>query len=148
MTRLFIILISSFIINSCEDSDSLFGPPSDIKDNIYDHINHFRLMNGVSVLELNSDLNRLADEHAFYMSQNSVVNHNNQAVRYNFVIEELSMSKYAEIVEAGDLYGRDLINKWSDNEEVVLMLIGDYKYIGLGVYEGGDQSYATIIFTK
>lgn len=148
MKHLFIILFLSGLLTACDDSDSLFGPPSDVKDNIFDHINHFRLINGISILEEHADLNMLAASHSKYMGENSVVNHNDQSARYNYVIDELSMSKYAELVEAGDLYGRDLIGKWSEDEDVNLILLGDYKFIGIGVYGSGDQTYATIIFTK
>lgn len=148
MTRLLFILLSILIFTSCDDSDSLFGPPANLKDNIFDHINHFRLINGLSVLEQNSDLNRLAKRHAEYMGENEVLNHDDQLLRYNYVVDELSMSKYAEIVERGNLYGRDLIDKWSDNEAYTTILFDDYQYVGIGVYENDDQSYATIIFTK
>jgi len=148
MTRVLLIILSIFLFTSCEDSDSLFGPPSDVADNIFDHINHYRLMSGLEVLEKHPDLNQLASDHAEDMAQNENVSHFNQTFRYNYVVEELSMSKYAEIVEEGDLYGRDLIEKWSNNEDLESVIIGDYKYIGIGVHGSGDELYATIIFTK
>jgi uncharacterized protein YkwD len=148
MNRLIIILFSISLLITCDDNDSLFGPPEDVQDNIFDHINHFRLINGLYVLEELSELNTLAANHARYMGDNNVVDHYNQTARYNYVIEELSMSRYAELVEAGDLYGRDLIDKWSNDDDATAILLGDYEFIGVGVYEHDDQTYATIIFTK
>jgi uncharacterized protein YkwD len=148
MRRLVIILLSVLTIATCDDSDSLFGPPSDIADNIFDHVNHYRLMSGVEVLEKHSDLNQLASDHASFMAQNGNVSHDNEYVRYSYVINELSMYKYAELVEGGELYGRDLIEKWSENESSALVIIGDYKYIGIGISDAGNKTYATIIFTK
>lgn len=143
-----LILAMALLMVACEDDDNLFTPPDDVADDIFDHINHYRMLNGSPALQYHDTLNHLAAEHAQYMKSQNELSHTNQGQRYETVLSQLNMDRYAELVVSGDLNGKDLIDQWSDNPQSNETILGDYAYIGIGIADNGDIQFATIIFSK
>lgn len=142
------VLVLLLTFNGCQDDDSLFAPPADVEDNIFDHINHYRLLNGYAALDRNTLLDELARSHSSTMSANNSLSHVNQGYRYEQVITELNSNTYAELVARGNINGRDLIDQWSDDADSNETILGDYNAIGIGVSESSDEQFVTVIFTK
>lgn len=143
-----IMVVALTFLSSCQDDDSLFAPPSDVEDNIFDHINHYRLLNGYAAIDRNSTLDDLASSHSQTMTENNSLSHVNQSERYEQVISELNMNRYGELVASGKINGRDLIEQWSDDQESNETILGDYSIIGIGVADGDEKQYVTVIFAK
>ncbi len=148
MLRILFIASAFIFMIGCADDDSLFSPPEDVEDDVFDHINYYRLLNGYSALDFHEKLSNIARGHSEYMSEIKTLNHDNQSDRYEKVVTELEMSKFAELIARGDLNGRNLTDLWDDDEPSKTTILGDYSYIGVGVYNDGSELFATIIFTK
>ncbi len=148
MWRIIAIASLFLFIVGCDDDDSLFSPPDDVSDDIFDHINYYRLINGCSALNYHDELAVIAGGHSEYMAGNDLLNHANQSERYEKVITELEMSKYAELIARGDINGRNLTDLWDDDPPSKEIILGDYEYIGVGVYDDGSELFVTIIFAK
>ncbi|WP_324065647.1 CAP domain-containing protein [Salinivirga sp.] len=142
------VLAVLLTFNGCQDDDSLFAPPADVEDNIFDHINHYRLLNGYAALDRNTLLDELARSHSSTMIANNSLSHVNQGYRYEQVITELNGNVYAELVARGNINGRDLIDQWSDDTDSNETILGDYSIIGIGVSESSDEQFVTVILTK
>lgn len=153
-TKKCIVLLKLFVLamlltfNGCQDDDSLFAPPADLEDNIFDHVNHYRLLNGYAALERNTFLDELARSHSSTMSSNNTLSHVNQDERYEQVISQLNSNMYGELLARGNINGRDLIEQWSDDEDSNQTILGPYTIIGVGISESGDEQFVTVIFAK
>lgn len=107
-------------------------------------LNEYRSSEGLKTL--NKDIlcaNDLAKNHCIYMDSINRLNHDN----YQYRTSELH-SRGAESV--GEIGGRnygfpiDLINAFKNSERHNRVMLGDYKYIGIGSH----NEFITIIFYK
>lgn len=142
------VIMLFLLATSCEDDDNLFAPPASVSEDIFDHINHHRLVNGYVALDKHDTLIDLAATHAQTMAEANEISHVNETDRYETVINQLSMTRYGTLTASGQINGKDIISRWSDDEASNNTILGDYAYIGVGVAENGDKKYASVIFAK
>lgn len=108
---------------------------SDITGNILSKTNQFRKLKGLPALEINKDLNLMAQKHSSNMASGIVgLGHSGFAKRNAIAKKRIrSLSVFAENVAYGATNANEVMNMWQNSAGHRRNLLGPYKYIGIGV---------------
>jgi len=123
-----------FLLITLLVSQSAWAPQTDIVSDILKETNAFRKSNRLPPLELNSDLNRLAETHSANMAKGRVgFGHGGFNSRDADARRKISgIRRFAENVAQGAQTGREAVILWKNSAGHRRNMLGNYKYIGIG----------------
>ena len=144
-------LYASFICLIIFAGLSSFSPTktSNLVDDVFTETNLFRKSNRLPVLQLNEDLNAIAQQHSNNMAKGKVAfGHNGFEKRNKMAVKNMNgISKFAENVLFGASTGKDAVNMWKNSEGHRKNLLGKFRYIGIGIAKDKQgRIYYTEIF--
>lgn len=127
-------ILFPFLLITLLVSQTAWAPQTDMVSEILNETNAFRKSNRLPPLELNADLNRLAETHSTNMAKGRVgFGHggfNNRDAEARRKISGLR--RFAENVAQGAQTGRDAVTLWKNSSGHRRNMLGNYKYIGIG----------------
>lgn len=126
-------------------------PAGTIQDDVLKYTNDFRKANKLEALEINADMNEIAQKHSQDMANGKVsFGHNGFSQRTEQIKKKMKKcGAFAENVAYGATTGKDAVELWETSEGHRKNLLGPYKYIGIGFARSKTgQTFFTQIFAS
>jgi uncharacterized protein YkwD len=127
------------------------GPKGSLREDVLKYTNEFRKLNNLPRLEINQDMNAIAQKHSQDMAAGKVgFGHDGFARRTEDIKKKLKYcGSFAENVAFGVSTGKDAVELWQHSAGHRKNMLGDFKYIGIGIATGKNgQTYFTQIFAQ
>jgi uncharacterized protein YkwD len=148
--------ISSRIISLCFFAGILlflvsFHPKTtSLVDQVLSSTNQYRKSNSKPALQMREDLNNIARKHSQNMANGRTsFGHDGFDQRHDKVKKIFQACTMSENVAYGKLDGQAVVGMWKGSAGHRRNLLGDYKYIGIGVAtDRKGVTYFTQIFVK
>jgi uncharacterized protein YkwD len=124
-------------------------PKDSLRDDVLKYTNEFRKTHKLEKLEMNADMNSIAQKHSQNMAAGKIgFGHDGFARRTEEIKKKLKYTGgFAENVAFGVSTGKDAVELWESSEGHRKNMLGAYKYVGIGVATGKNgQTYFTQIF--
>ncbi len=108
---------------------------SSLVDDVLSQTNQFRKSNGLPALQINAELNALAQKHSVDMANGRVgFGHSGFSKRNNMARKAIpSLHSFAENVAYGATSGKAVVTGWKNSPGHRRNMLGRYKYIGIGI---------------
>ena len=126
-------------------------PKDSLRDDVLKYTNQFRKSKKLPGLEMNQDLNAIAQKHSQNMATGKIAfGHDGFTQRSEEVKKKLkTYGAFAENVAFGVSTGKDAVELWKDSKGHRKNMLGAYKYIGIGIATSKNgQKYFTQIFAE
>lgn len=113
-------------------------------------INNYRNSKGLSTLNRINFISVKSEEHANYMIQNNVVNHNDFVARSNSIIKVLGAKIVSENIAYNYPQPKSAFNAWLLSPTHKENIEGDYNYFGISIRQdpATGKKYYVNIFAK
>lgn len=123
-----------FLLLTIFISQVAWAPSSDITTEVLSSTNAFRKSWGLSPLQLNAELNRIAQMHSQNMAKGRVrFGHGGFNSRDAEARRKIrGIRRFAENVAFGVDRGREAVEMWKNSSGHRRNLLGSYKYMGIG----------------
>ena len=118
-------------------------------DDVLAETNLFRKSNGLPELQLNEELNAIAQQHSNNMAKGRVAfGHDGFEKRNKMAVKSMKeISVFAENVLFGPTTGKDAVNMWKSSEGHRKNMLGSFRYVGIGIAKDKQgRIYYTEIF--
>jgi len=123
-----------------------------ITEDVLKYTNQFRRSKGLKALEMRNDLNAIARKHSEDMASGRCsFGHNDYDLRVSKIKKTIKPCDgyVGENVAYGANNGKEVFDIWKNSSEHRKNMLGDYKYIGIGVaYNKKGVIYYTQIFVR
>jgi uncharacterized protein YkwD len=125
-------------------------PEVSLVDQILSSTNQYRKSNSKPALQMRNDLNEIARKHSQNMANGRTsFGHDGFDQRHDKVKKIFHACTMSENVAYGRMDGEDVVSMWKGSSGHRKNLLGDYKYIGIGVAtDRKGVTYFTQIFVK
>jgi len=124
-------------------------PKNSLRDDVLRYTNEFRRSNNLAALEMNAEMNAIAQKHSQDMAAGKIAfGHDGFSKRTEAIRKKMKdCGGFAENVAFGVSTGKDAVELWETSEGHRKNMLGSYKYIGIGVATSKTgQTYFTHIF--
>ena len=124
---------------------------NNLRDDVLKYTNEFRKSKKLPGLEMNQDLNAIAQKHSQNMATGKVgFGHDGFTQRSEEIKKKLkTYGACAENIAFGVSTGKDAVELWKDSKGHRKNMLGAYKYIGIGIATTKNgQTYFTQIFAE
>jgi len=128
-----------------------YRPNDSVRDDVLKYTNELRKSNKLPALEMNADMNAIAQKHSQDMASGKTnFGHGGFSKRTDEIKKKIKNSAmFAENVAYGVSSGKDAVELWETSEGHKKNMLGDFKYIGIGVATSkSGQIYFTQIFAE
>jgi uncharacterized protein YkwD len=125
------------------------APPASLADEVLAATNQFRKANQLPALEMNEDLNALAQKHSEDMAKGRVAfGHAGFQKRNEAASKSISSARFfAENVAYGASTATEVLTLWKNSPGHRRNMLGKYIYIGIGIAKDKNgQLYYTQVF--
>lgn len=129
---------------------SFITAPVGLTSDVLKYTNQFRKSKGKQVLVMHDELNAIARKHSEDMARGRrAFGHGGYAQREAKVCRIFNSCTMAENVAYGAATGKDAVAQWKNSSSHRKNLLGNYKYIGIGVAsDRRGRTYYTQIFVR
>jgi uncharacterized protein YkwD len=122
-----------------------------MRDDVLKYTNDLRKSQGLPALEMRDDLNELALKHSTNMAKGKTsFGHDGFEQRRVAASKTLpKLSGFGENVAYGASTGKDVVNMWKKSPGHRKNMLGNYRYIGIGIAADSDGTlYYTQVFVN
>jgi len=126
-------------------------PKNSLRDDVLKYTNEFRRSHKLGALEMNVDINSIAQKHSQDMAAGKIAfGHDGFSKRTDEIKKRLKYcGSFAENVAYGVSTGKDAVELWETSDGHRKNMLGAYKYIGIGVATSKTgEIYFTQIFAQ
>ena len=104
-------------------------------DDVLAETNLFRKSNGLPELQLNEELNAIAQQHSNNMAKGKVAfGHDGFEKRNKMAVKSMKeISVFAENVLFGPTTGKEAVAMWKSSEGHRKNMLGNFRYVGIGI---------------
>ena len=135
MKRIFLFLVLTFLVLFISHTSFSLDKNDHLIQDILAQTNQFRKSKGLPALTIMNDLNSIAQQHSADMASGRVgFGHDGFAKRNALAGKRMKpLFSFAENVAYGASSAREVITMWKNSSGHRRNMLGQYKYIGIGV---------------
>lgn len=149
--RMLVLLIIPVFISSLQNVHAALPSKRKLEKEILEYTNRLRQQKGLAPLKLVNVISAEAEDHSADMAKHRVgFGHSGFNKRFSILRKKIPGSfLMAENVAYGPGSGREVVNMWKRSPQHRKNMLGDYKYIGIGIATNSSGvPYYTQIFIR
>lgn len=149
-----LITLSLFVF-TCSKNDDLDQPVNEAPEvslnttqEILQLVNLHRQSLGKQNLQRSTEADKLAEEHTYYMIDRSKISHDNFAIRFAKLQEQVLARSAGENVAFGQASAKTVMDAWINSAGHRANIEGDYTHIGIAAIkdESGRYYYTQLFY--